>query len=126
MPSNLNEVRGVSLPWRTATGEPLRRDMDLIRELLLELEAGGGARDFTRWSDAALRGHLALMVRGGLLDGHATEATVEVRGITWAGHEFLGAVRADAVWRRVLAKLAEAGGGLAFEAVKQFALSILP
>jgi hypothetical protein len=123
MRSDLGGIPGVTLP---SPGEPLRRDMELIRELLLELEAGGGARDISRWSDATLRGHLSLMVQGGLLDGRATGSTVEVRGITWAGHDFLGAVRADAVWRSVLDRIAEAGGDLPFEAVTQLAISLLP
>ena len=127
MHSSLADIPGVILPWRGACGAPLRRDMSLIREILLAVEAGGGgARDFSAWSDAAVRHHTLLMIEGGLLTGRADGSRVIISHITWAGHDFLGAVRTDAIWRHVLGKISEAGGGLAFETIKHLALTPTP
>lgn len=127
MPCDLFGIARVTLPWPSGSGEPLRRDMTLIRMLLLSVESGGqSGRDFSAWNDETIRRHLAMMIEGGLLSGKATAAEAVVDGITWAGHEFLDSVRQDAVWRKVLKKLTETGGGLALEAVKTYALSLIP
>lgn len=126
MPSNLADIHGIHLPWHRSGSAPLRRDMHLIRELLLEIEASGTQRDFSAWTDEDIRAHLRLMIHGGLLTGEADGSRVTIHHITWAGHDYLGAIRPDATWRRVLAKITEAGGGLAFDAIKQLALSTLP
>jgi len=88
---------------------------------------GGGARPLDGWSDDTLRDHLRLMVEAGLLHGRVDAAGgVVFDRLSWAGHDFLAAVRQDSVWRKVRARLAAAGGGIAFEAVKTLALSLLP
>lgn len=124
--SRLDGIARVSTPWRGG-GEALRRDMELIRELLFEIEGGGGVRDVSGWDDATLRHHLRLLVEAGLLHGATpADGTVTFTTLSWAGHEFLDAVRQDAIWRELRQRLAQAGGGLAFETLKSLALSLLP
>lgn len=125
--SRLGGLPRVTTPWRGGAGAAAPRDMELLRELLFEIEGGGGVRELGGWSDDALRDHLRLLIEAGLLAGSAAPGgEVVFSRLTWAGHDFLAAVRHDGVWARVRARLAEAGGGLAFEAVKHLALSLLP
>jgi hypothetical protein len=122
----LSRTPRVTPPWRGARAAA-KRDMSLIRELLLEIEAGGGARDLDGWDDRAIRAHLRLLIEAGLLHGRVdASGGIVFDALTWAGHDFLAAVRQEAVWNRVRARLAEAGGGIAFDAIKQLALSFLP
>src|SRR5690606_2293863 len=82
-------------------GVPMKRDMDYIRELLLEIEEAPAEELWSR--EAAnptpdlprLSQHLKLLQDAGLID--AEEHTVYLGGgelwygvrLTWAGHEFL-------------------------------------
>lgn len=121
--SRLTGIPGLSLPWRTAAGEPVARDMELIRELLFELEAGGGARPLEGWCDASIRAHLAMMLEAGLLAGRAgAGGMLAIEGLTWSGHDFLAAIRQDTIWRRLRQRLAETAGGLALESIKALAM----
>jgi hypothetical protein len=119
-------VPGVSLPYRAGDGG-LCRDMDLARALLLEIERPGSA-GLDAWPDEVVRAHLRLLAEAGLIvaacEGGSVEcpAVVVVEGMSWAGHDFLAAVRRDKVWRKVRERLIATGGGLAFEAIRQYAL----
>lgn len=97
---------------------PMKRDMDLIRSLLLEVE--GGKRVFHVISheiaemigvDAAqatepeeadkLDYHLGLLKDAKFVEFHRGGGGAwQVKRITWAGHEFLDTVRDGEVWRR--------------------------
>lgn len=119
-PLDLSQVPSVALPWRMRDGKPLRRDMDLLRHLLIALAEG---RCDVRGDEDAVKFHFGLMIEAGLLRGHAEwlgeeiPRTVRVEGISWAGYDFLAAIREDAVWHRVKAALAKVGGQAAFEVV---------
>lgn len=124
--SRLSQIPHITTPWRGEDGGT-GRDMECIREMLLECEGGGGVRDLAGWSDETLRDHLRLMIEAGLLHGSVDAGGGVVFGkLTWAGHDFLAAIRQDTVWRSVRARLAAAGGGIAFDSIKQIALSFLP
>jgi Hypothetical protein (DUF2513) len=98
----------------------MKRDMDLVRELLLKLEAEPldgnlwslnpddlGIRDRARGnllsSRAAHRWRLLDAERG--LSGHFV-----ARRLTWAGHDFLDSVRDSKVWRTTKDRVKAAGG----------------
>ena len=104
---------------------PAKRDMDLIRDLLLEIE--GGVKTFhvmpldpvtrVRVSEPKLttkRGeHLHLMKTAGLIE--VTEENtilghVIVRGLTWKGHDLLDSIRDPKIWAKTKSGAAAAGG----------------
>jgi Hypothetical protein (DUF2513) len=94
----------------------LKRDLDLVRHILLEVEKGrksstaglvkameGGATDE---NVAKLAEHVSIMVDGGLLTG-TKRGTPNVAGyeyreieLGWKGHEFLDSVRDSTIWRK--------------------------
>lgn len=99
----------------------MKRDLDLVRELLFKLEAE--PFDGNLWSldpdglgiDGRTHGeiayHLVLLIDGGLLDGEREQSGQFVaRKLTWAGHDFLDSVRDPKIWRTTKERVKEAGG----------------
>ena len=103
----------------------MQRDVDLIRQILLDLEAGGPYADWLdidieAYSPEQMDYHLELLVEAGFIRIPATGREL-TRGhplrLTWEGHEFLDAARSDERWRAVRA-LSERAGGLPFATIR--------
>jgi hypothetical protein len=114
----------------------MKRDMDLVRKILLALEAyehGYAPEGFTiaGYEQEVIGHHVWLMEQGDLLTASATTtqrdgSPVALPGtITWAGHDFLAAVRNDSVWAKVKTILKDKGISLPFTLLQQLALKIL-
>jgi hypothetical protein len=121
----------------------MKRDMDLIREQLLgveRLDAGtdeGASLDAGEWPPAVFQGHLRLLKEGALIDAHEVPDDEEdfnhylpVR-LTWAGHDFLDAIRDPEVWAKTkqgaeavrswsLETLKEIGKGLIKKQIEEY------
>lgn len=101
----------------------MRRDMDLIRHLLLVLEGKPGPEmvkvseiEAEGYSPGEVQYHLNLMYQAGLLNGEDVRSSTSTRlikvmpfDLTWQGHEFLEAVRDPEVWRQAKAGASRAG-----------------
>lgn len=98
----------------------MRRDMDLIRHLLLLIEDQGS--DMNSWiEDTIVEGHteeeishhIWLLSDGGFIDAIDLStmecSSFKPRCLTWQGHEFLDAVRDKDIWSQTL-DLAKHGG----------------
>ncbi|KVQ69935.1 DUF2513 domain-containing protein [Burkholderia territorii] len=103
----------------------MKRDMDLIRELMLKLEAlpmrMGGivviAPDAEEirvdgYSPEEVFYHLGLIKEASLINsaGSGRMGRIQFAGLTWAGHDFLDSVRSPDVWGKTKAVAAAAGG----------------
>jgi len=101
----------------------MRRDMDLIRALLLKFEGlhrGIGTihfgfddenLQFNGFDPVHVAAHIKLMAEGGLIEAKVTvQCETMFNGITWAGCDFLDSVRDDQIWRRTKEGLNQAGG----------------
>jgi hypothetical protein len=98
----------------------MKRDMDLAREILLEVERHDGdpwdlPTSFTMAGDAArLAYHAMLLHQAGFI--HAVDysggETLDWRPVylTWDGHEFLDTIRDKAIWEKTKQGAAAAGG----------------
>src|SRR5882724_6545645 len=101
------------------------RDMDLIRALLLKLEAlpmRPGGITFITATDAkvAVPGktvdeidyHLCQIENSRFIDTGGINAMegIGFRCLTWAGHDFVDSVRDDAIWHEVKEGAKKAGG----------------
>ncbi|CAL8481204.1 DUF2513 domain-containing protein [Caballeronia sp. S22] len=117
--------------------ERMQRDMDLIRELLLKLEALPanrivrlGADDVIiqigRYSPEEVFYHLALLKEAFFIHsvGSGRMGSIEFAGLTWAGHDFLDSVRSPDVWDKTK-QLAAAAGGFTVELLVATAKSYL-
>lgn len=107
----------------------MKRDMDLVRDLLLEIEGGRrafelmtpeiaeilgeeGAGKMPREQAELIEYHLALLDEAGLITIQAklSGAVGQIGQITWAGHDFLDTIRDPAIWRETKAGAKQAGG----------------
>ncbi len=93
----------------------MKRDMELIRLLLLRDEGEQPVPDLSAYSDEQLLYHSVLLIEAGLVHGHIGTGnqgepvgTVIFR-LTWAGHEFLDAARNDTIWKKAVEKTKKAG-----------------
>jgi hypothetical protein len=117
----------------------MKRDMDLCREILRQIEespeSAGPAVKVDGRSDEEISYHVKLLAEAGLVeagvadgrfDDRMSDGSVRTRfqkvyspvSLTWNGHEFLDAARNDTIWRKAKAKVISATGGLVFEVLK--------
>jgi hypothetical protein len=103
----------------------MKRDMDLIRALLLKLEAlpmrlGGivmispeeDAITVDGYTPEQIDYHLSQIRKAGFIDEGGVHPMVGTgfRGLTWAGHDFLDSVRDPEIWRATKEGAKKAGG----------------
>jgi DNA-binding transcriptional ArsR family regulator len=99
----------------------MRRDMDVVRQLLLHIESDdvfdGSSTGVVTAAELDLpiqvvTYHMKLLVDAGLVDRADWLASGDpiIRGLTWQGHEFIDAVRDPEIWRKTKASGKEAGG----------------
>ncbi|QBK31616.1 DUF2513 domain-containing protein [Roseitalea porphyridii] len=90
----------------------MKRDMDLIREVLLQIEDGCDAFDYDEFEGEAdyLEYQLVLLRDAGFIDAHLLDSSCAINKITWDGHDFLDSVRDPEIWRKTKDGAAAAGG----------------
>lgn len=110
----------------------MKRDLSLIRSLLLACEAApaGSAPEVDALEglcpdQATLVEHIALLSEAGLLSvidasTHDGEDYI-VRRMTWAGHEFLDALRDDTIWKKAKEHVLKPGASWTFDILKEWA-----
>lgn len=99
----------------------MKRDMDLVRTILLTTEAGESPLQvipdlvITGYHDSLVSEHLVLMAEFGLIQVIPPEyhQDYEKIRITWDGYEFLDAARDNARW-----KTTKKAGSLSFDVLK--------
>lgn len=100
----------------------MKRSLDLIREILLVIEAYEPERinslqtispnDFSG-TDAQNYHHIKMLVDANFIDlaGRPDmQANYPINGMTMLGHDFLGAIREASVWESTKKRLGSAGG----------------
>lgn len=112
----------------------MQRDMDLVRQILLEVEQKIGALDA---KEIEIEGaepntvnyHVGLLVDAGLLraENVTSMGRLEylVQGLTWEGHEFLDASRNSQIWEKAKAVWTEKSLTLPFEVMKVFLAQLI-
>ncbi|MEA2994201.1 MAG: hypothetical protein QOD40_3121 [Alphaproteobacteria bacterium] len=113
----------------------MRRDMNLIRELLLKLESlpirsggivhispGDAEVAIQDYSEDQVGYHLSLLKEQRLIETPGSQPMIGIifRRLTWEGHDFLDAVRDPEIWKKTK-KGTEAVGSFTFELVKDLA-----
>lgn len=99
----------------------MKRDMNLIRLLLLEEE--GGNPNLTDYTEKEKVYNAALAIEAGLLHGKVIESDGQPEGVsifrlTWEGHDFLDAARNESVWKKVSEKVKDKGMSLTYAVLK--------
>ena len=113
----------------------MKRDMDLIRQLMLKIEAlpAGPPAQYRvgEVEDPVLLAHLEMLIGARLVLGKISQShgsrgdVMSISGLTWEGHEWIETVRSQSVWNQTKTTLLENGGALTYELTKAVATQIL-
>ena len=105
----------------------MKRDMDLVRDILIEMEKWpanhrSGEIAIEARTPEEIMHHVGLMHEAGLIEAidassHDGEAWLPVK-ILWDGHEFLDAARSDTVWMKAKQRAMSTAGALTLDAMK--------
>lgn len=115
----------------------MKRDLDLIREILLAVEDFPDCVDrrsiknlpiSEKHDESLLQYHLLLLREAGLIDAWELKSQASIPDIrpirlTWAGHEFLDAARDKNRWQEAR-KVAQSVGGMTLSGVKDILVNI--
>jgi hypothetical protein len=102
----------------------MKRDLDLIRKLLLAAEAHehGFVIDQLRidgYSEEQVGFHIYLLGQAGFMEVnenthlHSESPSALPRNLTWAGYEFLEAAKDETVWAKARERVIKPAGGVA-------------
>ena len=113
----------------------MKRDYELIRKILLEVEDNNGKVLHYKTDTSAQKSyHCDIMIQAGLLDGKLLDKkpngaswilnrNAQVYDITWEGHNFLDSIREETVWKRIKEKFTDKAMQVPFEILKELAIS---
>jgi hypothetical protein len=116
-------------------GVKMKRDLDLVRSILLALEdhpSGDAPTDLRieGYSEEQIGFHVLLMGDAGLLEvvettsfGDTSRCAAPLR-VFWKGYEFLEAARNDTIWEKAKARAVAAGVPFMFEVMKELAVGL--
>lgn len=109
----------------------MKRDMDLVRRILLELEQipedSGWIESFSvdGIDSRSLSGHIHMMAEADLIEAidlsDMSASEWKPKRITWRGHEFLDSIRSNTLWEKTKKAVLEKTGGLALAALEAYA-----
>jgi len=111
----------------------LKRDWEIIRELLTKVEECTlpteqvGLSNFPAERHAEVSYHMALLIEAGLVHGKMSGsigpsvAQFIARRLTWEGHEFIDSIRSDTVWKKTTKTITDQGISMTFDLVKEVA-----
>ena len=97
--------------------------MDLIRKMLLQIEASTEQVRFEKADEAY---NAALLKDAGLIVGSITPGglgsivRVEANRLTWEGHEFLDSARNDTIWNKAKERIIKPGVSWTFAILGEF------
>jgi len=109
----------------------MKRDMNLIRLLLLETEGEDPKPDLSAFSEDHRVYHSALLIEAGLVhgqiieDGSGQPAGTVILRLTWAGHEFLDAARNDTIWHKAGERIKKSGVDVTISLMKEILNQLL-
>jgi hypothetical protein len=105
----------------------MKRDMDLIRLLLLRSEGDATAEsECNSYAVPVVSYHVQLMIDAGLIEGTAlrdpdgTFSRSVVSRLTWAGHDFIESTRDNTVWKKAKEHVLKPGASWTFDLLKDW------
>ena len=113
----------------------MKRDMDLIRKLLMHFEEydSFSMEEKTKidgYDNRIIDYHLLLLAQADMIVCEASKSTTNPEryikvypfGLSWKGHEFLDAARDESLWNKAKAKVIEVTGGLSLYLIQSVLL----
>lgn len=113
----------------------MKRNWDLIRDILLEIESlppgshASFAIDYSVTNEQRRGEHSKLLFEAGFIRGvcaHSTDCWQLLDAeLTWQGHDLLAHLRSSTIWEKVKEKAIDKGFDLSFEAVMRIANTLI-
>lgn len=112
----------------------MKRDMDLVRKILLKIEEAPTYDDpidlvIEGYSNSQINYHVKILSQGGMIElfGKPVSPLGAITlyfpsGLTWTGHEFLDSIRDKSLWEKVKQKVKEGGGSFTIDIIKALAI----
>jgi len=107
----------------------MKRNWDVIREVLLVIEAldpkkfEGHHYDVAEDDEQRTAAHAVLLWKAGFVEGRSAGSDdgpyVIASGLTWQGHDLLQTIQSKPVWEKIKTTAQEKGVELTFEVVKR-------
>lgn len=113
----------------------MKRDMSLVRQLVLAIEASPsgfapGNLAFDGHTQEEIGYHLYIMLEAGLIRGAdvttlgAKSPEAIATSLTWAGHEFADAARNEDLWAKAMEVTKEKAGSVTIELLMKILTSL--
>jgi hypothetical protein len=114
----------------------MKRDMDLVRKILFEMENAPhgyyeGRMAFEGYTSDQIGYHVMLMMQAGLIEGcdvttHDSFGPEAIpTNMTWAGYDFLDASCDDNRWNKAKDIVKEMGSSVTFDVLKSLLVQIM-
>ena len=109
----------------------MKRDMNLVREILIWIENQehgyvNGNPSIESYSEEEIGYHVYLMYQADLVNAADTTSQGDkspnalLLGVTWAGHEFLEAAKDDTIWAKAKNTVLKSSAGIAFDVLLEW------
>ena len=104
----------------------MKRDMDLIRRMLLEVEGDDNPKTITQFTEAHEVYNIALLEDAGLVEARVVKGSMGkpisafVIRLTWQGHDFLDAAKDDTIWAKARDRILKPGISFTFSILVEF------
>lgn len=114
----------------------MRRNWDIIREILIRLEEKTDENyalqlsDFPKERGSEISYHIELLIEASLICGEISETMgckvhdFIITRLTWKGHEFLDTIKSDTIWNKTKESFISKGLSMSFDLVKSVAVKI--
>jgi hypothetical protein len=120
---------------RFNAGGHMKRDMDLVRKILLDATSqddgyAGSNPEIEGYTEDQIAHHIYLMEQAGLVEAADTSTkgssspTAILTSITWKGHDFIDVARSNTVWGQAQEKAKSVGGSLTFDLMKELVVAV--
>lgn len=111
----------------------MKRDMDLIRMILLVVESAPPRKIplIEGYTAEQIGHHVYLMIQAGLIEGaevtsHQDQYDIAIpTQLTWQGHDFLDACRNESVWNKAKERLKSIGGDVPLAVIQSLLVDII-
>ena len=112
----------------------MKRDMELIRKIVLGLEESDAWQKnllSEGYTTEQISYHSYLLIDGEIAEGDSVRTNtspypyVQLNNLTWKGHEFADASRNDSIWNQAMKKVKDKGSDVPFVIFTQILASIL-
>lgn len=119
-------ARAITLTFGRNKRHLMKRDMDIIRLLLLQQESGEDPPELAQYDEQLIVYNSALMLDAGFIIGEVITdhngdlaASVIIR-MTWAGHDFLDSTRDPTIWKKAKERVLKPGISWSFSILVEF------